>query len=120
SECLNSFDGMHGYVLITSIFFFSSRRRHTRFSRDWSSDVCSSDLLEAVGVYGAPYFRGFPKDGDNMFPIGPEYAHLTAPMYANRSEERRVGKECRPRRSPYPKKKNDSLYPEGIENGEYK
>src|SRR5690606_39597199 len=30
-------------------FFFSSRRRHTRFSRDWSSDVCSSDLaLEAV------------------------------------------------------------------------
>src|SRR5690606_39417873 len=28
-----------------SIFFFSSRRRHTRFSRDWSSDVCSSDLF---------------------------------------------------------------------------
>src|SRR6266511_2925104 len=27
-------------------FFFSSRRRHTRFSRDWSSDVCSSDLSE--------------------------------------------------------------------------
>src|SRR5690606_39364806 len=32
-------------------FFFSSRRRHTRFSRDWSSDVCSSDLLfgESLG-----------------------------------------------------------------------
>src|SRR5690606_7672946 len=31
-------------------FFFSSRRRHTRFSRDWSSDVCSSDLkLEHAG-----------------------------------------------------------------------
>src|SRR5690606_41089092 len=29
---------------IFKIFFFSSRRRHTRFSRDWSSDVCSSDL----------------------------------------------------------------------------
>src|SRR5690606_6830991 len=28
------------------LFFFSSRRRHTRFSRDWSSDVCSSDLDE--------------------------------------------------------------------------
>src|SRR5690606_40304706 len=28
--------------------FFSSRRRHTRFSRDWSSDVCSSDLLAGV------------------------------------------------------------------------
>src|SRR5690606_33829145 len=27
------------------LFFFSSRRRHTRFSRDWSSDVCSSDLV---------------------------------------------------------------------------
>src|SRR6266511_440178 len=31
-------------------FFFSSRRRHTRFSRDWSSDVCSSDLTTLVYV----------------------------------------------------------------------
>src|SRR5690606_40633763 len=31
------------------IFFFSSRRRHTRFSRDWSSDVCSSDLGKDTG-----------------------------------------------------------------------
>src|SRR5207302_7041142 len=30
------------------LFFFSSRRRHTRFSRDWSSDVCSSDLKKPV------------------------------------------------------------------------
>src|SRR5690606_39278637 len=30
------------------LFFFASRRRHTRFSRDWSSDVCSSDLAPAV------------------------------------------------------------------------
>src|SRR5438445_2140510 len=30
-------------------FFFSSRRRHTRYWRDWSSDVCSSDLLLIVG-----------------------------------------------------------------------
>src|SRR5207302_9137614 len=29
-------------------FFFSSRRRHTRFSRDWSSDVCSSDLFASA------------------------------------------------------------------------
>src|SRR5690606_11180520 len=29
---------------VSHFFFFSSRRRHTRFSRDWSSDVCSSDL----------------------------------------------------------------------------
>src|SRR5690606_39512928 len=33
------------YVSTLEFFFFSSRRRHTRFSRDWSSDVCSSDLL---------------------------------------------------------------------------
>src|SRR5690606_40080647 len=31
-----------------SVFFFSSRRRHTRFSRDWSSDVCSSDLCDLI------------------------------------------------------------------------
>src|SRR2546429_5730464 len=31
------------------MFFFSSRRRHTRCSRDWSSDVCSSDLLRCCG-----------------------------------------------------------------------
>src|SRR2546430_6918582 len=31
-------------------FFFSSRRRHTRFDCDWSSDVCSSDLLRSGGV----------------------------------------------------------------------
>src|SRR5690606_40618969 len=31
-------------LLVGACFFFSSRRRHTRFSRDWSSDVCSSDL----------------------------------------------------------------------------
>src|SRR5690606_40102182 len=31
-------------LIIFDGFFFSSRRRHTRFSRDWSSDVCSSDL----------------------------------------------------------------------------
>src|SRR5207302_6378521 len=33
------------FVFLFFFFFFSSRRRHTRFSRDWSSDVCSSDLF---------------------------------------------------------------------------
>src|SRR6266700_6729602 len=40
-------------------FFFSSRRRHTRFSRDWSSDVCSSDLecgCDLIHPHGAPPF----------------------------------------------------------------
>src|SRR5256886_4957133 len=32
-------------MVVSNIFFFSSRRRHTRFDCDWSSDVCSSDLL---------------------------------------------------------------------------
>src|SRR2546421_4761123 len=32
------------------VFFFSSRRRHTRSDRDWSSDVCSSDLLEIMSA----------------------------------------------------------------------
>src|SRR5205809_1527401 len=36
-------------ICYKSVFFFSSRRRHTRCSRDWSSDVCSSDLLATVG-----------------------------------------------------------------------
>src|SRR5215475_15641733 len=43
------------------LFFFSSRRRHTRFSRDWSSDVCSSDLgqwkdmARVLGFHGAEH-----------------------------------------------------------------
>src|SRR5207253_7382700 len=34
------------HLLLTCLFFFSSRRRHTRWPRDWSSDVCSSDLVD--------------------------------------------------------------------------
>src|SRR5699024_11435443 len=36
---------MCGLFLLLFLFFFSSRRRHTRSKRDWSSDVCSSDLI---------------------------------------------------------------------------
>src|SRR5699024_11235023 len=40
-------------VWLFCLFFFSSRRRHTRSKRDWSSDVCSSDLhLPGVGLAG--------------------------------------------------------------------
>src|SRR6267378_7499468 len=38
-----------GANAVAFIFFFSSRRRHTRSLRDWSSDVCSSDLAELIG-----------------------------------------------------------------------
>src|SRR5215217_6836919 len=42
-------------LLFSVVFFFSSRRRHTRYWRDWSSDVCSSDLLVSdSGLAGAP------------------------------------------------------------------
>src|SRR5690606_40410842 len=44
----------HILQITTSSFFFSSRRRHTRFSRDWSSDVCSSDLVDAYRGAGRP------------------------------------------------------------------
>src|SRR5690625_2934687 len=50
-----------------SLFFFSSRRRHTRWPRDWSSDVCSSDLdylraevLEPAGASGVTYEQPLP------------------------------------------------------------
>ncbi len=39
--------------------------------------------LEAAGNYGAPYFRGFPDDGDNALDIGPDFAHTAAPVYFN-------------------------------------
>src|SRR5690606_22523804 len=39
------------YIGYIDVFFFSSSRRHTRFSRDWSSDVCSSDLGLETGPY---------------------------------------------------------------------
>src|SRR5690625_7577035 len=69
------------------IFFFSSRRRHTRWPRDWSSDVCSSDLAPAILLVGPTLGR----------PLGRKY-DLAPARIANlmdRSEERRVGKERR-------------------------
>src|SRR6266536_5989232 len=39
-------------------FFFSSRRRHTRSTRDWSSDVCSSDLAGRPATFGFHLCRG--------------------------------------------------------------
>src|SRR5215203_9184 len=43
-------------------FFFSSRRRHTRYWRDWSSDVCSSDLHHGAGFEDAAVPLAFQKD----------------------------------------------------------
>src|SRR4051794_41256837 len=75
-------------------FFFSSRRRHTRWTGDWSSDVCSSDLF----VYATGFETG--RDGSGE-PFTPATILEDEPFaMTNRSEERRVGKECRSRWSP--------------------
>src|SRR5690606_5216816 len=46
--------------------FFSSRRRHTRFSRDWSSDVCSSDLSDYLIIYKDEYIKTEFKNNLNL------------------------------------------------------
>src|SRR5260370_38308900 len=84
------------------VFFFSSRRRHTRFKCDWSSDVCSSDLD------GAQSARRGGDDLRNKLALNPRNG---APQDSRnvsgscsgaqvRSEERRVGEEGRSRGSP--------------------
>src|SRR3712207_1048803 len=52
-------------VLALGCFFFSSRRRHTRYWRDWSSDVCSSDLIAGAEVFD-PFGDGEPENVDDI------------------------------------------------------
>src|SRR5256885_10964763 len=94
-------------------YFFSSRRRHTRLQGDWSSDVCSSDLTSLVGgrshlmpsSSAAPSEPGLVSTWISGFWDFSRSASLApTPMLSessSRSEERRVGKECRSRWSPY-------------------
>src|SRR5690242_20777041 len=90
-------------------FFFSSRRRHTRLTCDWSSDVCSSDLPSSTVTCSATPFR---VTFSSAFPIASGSSSIAnawrAPSFtaaidrmALRSEERRVGKECRSRWAAY-------------------
>src|SRR5439155_17674688 len=95
-------------------FFFSSRRRHTRWPRDWSSDVCSSDLRSSPWPARAQTRRrsrtqdrpfaalntAFVSDG--AFVHVPAKATIAEPIQLlflatgnQRSEERRVGKDSR-------------------------
>src|SRR5206468_6051762 len=88
-------------------FFFSSRRRHTRSDRDWSSDVCSSDLrithfIESKGLPASRVlmFTYTNKAASNMSQRVRGKLSLQADLcsgtfHSLRSEERRVGKECR-------------------------
>src|SRR6266511_3544837 len=59
-------------------FFFSSRRRHTRFSRDWSSDVCSSDLAPCGGVPVDRSARGRPVEPRDELLVLRGHARLVA------------------------------------------
>src|SRR6266498_5384651 len=120
-------------------FFFSSRRRHTRCGRDWSSDVCSSDLYSAPGLFPgksevsaglgghaegakaeieiapgkntsldlalkrsspiltpADWIPQLPDDRDGVKQLViNRCVNCHGPVNFVRSEERRVGKECR-------------------------
>src|SRR5262245_63132734 len=93
-------------------FFFSSRRRHTRCLSDWSSDVCSSDLMSKKFIHEPESLKA-----ENiglswrkaawmaMCRISPDEAWrvsacAVASAPVKRSEERRVGKEGRSRWSP--------------------
>src|SRR5437868_14673801 len=90
-------------------FFFSSRRRHTRSKRDWSSDVCSSDL-PASRCWCERLLddedrrcrsRSTSRRRCGSTPPAAPWSKSKA-----RSEERRVGKECRSRWSTKHEKKN--------------
>src|SRR5205814_6036173 len=90
-------------------FFFSSRRRHTRCLSDWSSDVCSSDLALVKPMFElhAPAPPPNPERAvqlacDAIARTWTPRACMRSPaaaveffVWATRSEERRVGKECR-------------------------
>src|SRR5256885_2973368 len=110
-------------MFVNSFFFFSSRRRHTRLQGDWSSDVCSSDLLGrerfqyVVGVLSDACAIGEvaaleQRDADvaaasvgvaiqQLRDAGQRRTNDIGVAVLGRSEERRVGKECRSRWSPY-------------------
>src|SRR5256885_3280758 len=97
----------------TRVFFFSSRRRHTRLQGDWSSDVCSSDLNSQTST---SFTVDLEQEKQILFlkerkleleekEIKLEKERLEILKLKRemgiRSEERRVGKECRSRWSPY-------------------
>ena len=76
-------------------FFFKQKTAYEIYQCDWSSDVCSSDL--SYSGYGGTY-KGESVEADSCYGIVGD----SAPVINDcRSEERRVGKECRSRWSPY-------------------
>src|SRR5207253_7444989 len=105
-------------VVAQCCFFFSSRRRHTSWPRDWSSDVCSSDLKGELGLAGtsSPLLQGVLRGGRcsrsrHMPSVGYRSDHGNGFARARpglRSEERRVGKECSARLSACPEDEKET------------
>src|SRR3712207_8194844 len=94
-------------IRLCTFLFFSSRRRHTRYWRDWSSDVCSSDLEVRDMLFRSRLITLTGPGGSGKTRLALQVAADVLPLFENgvclveRSEERRVGKECRSRWSPY-------------------
>src|SRR5207248_8737583 len=93
---------MHVLLIYFFFFFFSSRRRHTRSYGDWSSDVCSSDLEGRFEPVGAMWVETDCNltSGESLIRQILHGIRFTQREFG-RSEERRVGKECRSRWSRY-------------------
>src|SRR2546422_8599393 len=70
-------------MLLSFFFFFSSRRRHTRCSRDWSSDVCSSDLSDR------PIPAGRSDGSSPSSSPRPRLAHRPRPPSRSRQPDRK-------------------------------
>src|SRR5436189_6205832 len=92
-------------------FFFSSRRRHTRYIGDWSSDVCSSDLWRKCCPWRGAFVIAFERHAikewiDDHIVV---WSHRAGKSRKARSEERRVGKERRGGSSAYHQKKKKKL-----------
>src|SRR5256886_13180021 len=102
--------------LLALFVFFSSRRRHTIFDCDWSSDVCSSDLLHRERLIHTSINNSYSQGRQqvkatrtsfhssrtsSLLSLLPKLTSYRNSKSFCRSEERRVGKECRSRWSPY-------------------
>src|SRR5690554_7764113 len=105
-------------------FFFSSRRRHTRCGRDWSSDVCSSDLIAQLSLSKCNWGSAMVRSGSSADWLWERLMSLrmardrsrsctSAPYSQLRSEERRVGKECRCRWAAEHEKREERKVKEG-------
>src|SRR5437867_11609542 len=101
--------------MFVRVSFFSSRRRHTISYGDWSSDVCSSDLGWDRISRGEVRARGNAVPAVQVDAEKDRFGEEREPLERERrSEERRVGKECRSRGT-----KREGLYNTARSSGDY-